>query len=199
MPELRRFLTRAGEERQRCRGAIDQLCAGRQQLSRHPHLQSSFMAAMREALAWHCLNDERLAAACLEADCEPRALRFYPDLSRLPRVEERLHSPQLESRDLRRWSKVAEGALSDLGWSRRRRPGPDAPLRAALGEIFWARCELGRWHLPRVIRWQGDRTFTPCYASRSLFWWPAPEKSMKQGQCDCGRIGQWHGDAATIC
>lgn len=201
MPELRRFLTRAGEARQRCRGAIDQLCAGRQQLSRHPHLQDSFMAAMREALAWHCLSDPRWAEACFECGCEPRSLRFYRDLTRLPRLDEQVHSPDREARDLRRWSRVADGVLCDLGWSRprRRRPAGEVPLRLSTAPLaVWGRCAEGHWHLPRVVRVEGDRAFTPCFASRSLLWWPA-EKSMKQGLCSCGRIGQWHVGQVTIC
>ena len=194
MGELRRFLTQASEELQRNRGAIDQLCAGRQQLSPHPHLQDWFMGAMRAALAWHCLRDLSLAQACLAANCAPRSLRLYQDLTTLPRLEAQLHSQDREARDVRRWTRVALNCLCDLGWSRPHRDHlkdwPEALRRGADGLSVCGRCSEGSWHLPRVLRWQGDRYFSPCCSSRSQLSW-ATDAIVHQGLCPCGRSGQW--------
>jgi len=183
MPDLRRYRTRSGSLLARERGAIDQLCAGHQQFSPHRHLQDLFMAAMREALCWHILRDEGLAQACLDLALNPNALRTYKDLELIPAWQAVLHTPEREKRDRRRWSRVVKHGLCDLGWSepRRRyaRPGEEA-----------LRCSAGYWHLPRVLRWEGERFFSPCYSSCSHLSWPA-QTALNQGICSCGRRGQW--------
>ena len=208
MPELRRFLTRAGEEWQRSRGSIDQLCAGRQQLSPHPHHQDWFMGAMRESLAWHCLRDAKLAQECLESDCEPRALRFYRDLGRIPHNPVVHHSPQHRGRDLRRLTKVALNSLCDLGWSRpRRRTWNQVTETLPFGTQYreetelhlLARCAQGHWHLPRVVQLWEDRYFTPCFASCSLLWWSGLNGSVVEpNPCSCGRRSPWQTTLLTI-
>lgn len=155
------------------------------------------MAAMREALAWHCLRDKELALACLQTNCPPRDLRFYVDLQRIPETQNQLHSPQHEARDLRRLSKVTDHTLCDLGWSRsrRRQPKGELPLEAHTHDSvelpFVANCGQGNWHLPRAVRFEGQRCYTPCFASRSLLCWPV-KTMFKQERCSCGRSGQWH-------
>lgn len=190
MPELRRYRARAGSLLARERGATDQLCAGHQQLSPHRHLQDLFMAAMREAVCWHILKDDELARACLQAELHPNSLRNYTDLDRIPVWQARLHSPSREKRDVRRWDRVLRHSLCDLGWSepRRRRTRPSQEQ---------LRCSAGHWHLPRVLRWQGERLFTPCYCSCSHLSWTA-QTSLSQGICPCGRSGQWAQDKGVL-
>lgn len=183
MPELRRYLTRARELLTREKGATDQLCAGHQQLSPHRHLQDLFMAAMRETLCWHLLHDPSLAQTCLEQELHPNQLQRYEDLIQLPKGPGVLHTPQRQNRDRRRWARVATNSLCDLGWSL-----PARRNHQPLAEDF--RCPAGHWHLPRVLRWQSDRLFTPCYNSKSLLSW-ATETPLNQGTCSCGRRGQW--------
>lgn len=171
MPDFGRFLTRAGEDYQKYRGSTDRLCAARAMLSPHPRLQAFFMAAMREALAWHCLHHPELARACWQADCWPRGLRHWEDLERLPRVESLVHSPQQLPRDLRRWTRVLENSLADLGWSRPRRrclwARPDC-LHWHEGDFPMFEDESGQCRWPRVVRLQAGRLFCPVYRSRSL-------------------------------
>jgi hypothetical protein len=160
------------------------------------------MLAMRESLAWHCLRDPNLASVCLQARCAPRDLRFYPDLSRIPWAPDSVHSPQQETRDLRRLSKVASNTLCDLGWSRPRRRHPvrpdplELPIQEPSESPLLARCSAGAWHLPRVIRWHNGRCYTPCFASRSLLSWLALA-APQPGLCRCGRGGQWFEDPFT--
>lgn len=190
MPDLRRYRARAGSLLARERGATDQLCAGHQQLSPHRHLQDLFMAAMREALCWHVLRDEELAQVCLASAINPNALRNYTDLERIPVWQARLHTPAREKRDRRRWDRVLRHSLCDLGWSEPRR-------RHARPSQDQLRCSSGHWHLPRVLRWQGERCFTPCYSSSSNLSWTAYTK-LEQGICPCGRAGQWSQDRGVL-
>lgn len=183
MPDLRRYRARAGSLLARERGSTDQLCAGHQQFSPHRHLQDMFMSAMREALCWHILRDNQLAQACLGSDLNPNGLRNYEDLEHIPALPALAHTPGAAKRDRRRWNRVLKHSLCDLGWSepRRRHAQPDADQLA---------CSAGHWHLPRVLRWQGERFFTPCYSSCSKLSWSA-ETALHQGVCACGRRGQW--------
>jgi len=183
MPELRRYLTRASELLVRVKGATDQLCAGHQQLSPHRHLQELFMAAMRESLCWHLLHDPGLAQTCLEGGIRPNQLRRYEDLAQIPEGSGILHTPQRQKRDRRRWAQVFSHSLCDLGWS-----VPARRNHQPVAEDF--RCSAGHWHLPRVVRWQSERLFTPCYNSTSLLSWTT-ETALNQGICPCGRQGQW--------
>jgi len=198
MPDLRRFLTRAGEEYSLRRGSTDRLCSHRRQLHRHPHQQGLFIDAMREALAWHCLQHRELAQACLEADCWPDKLRFMKDLDRLPQVPPLLHSPARVGRDVRRWNRVAHNLLCELGWSRPRRKawkaGQATPLASALSTspelALVARCSFNHWHWPQVVHCQGNRYFTPVYQSQSCLSWPG-HTNLKQNPCPCGWAGPW--------
>ncbi|MBS2040131.1 hypothetical protein JST97_34405 [bacterium] len=190
MPDLRRYRSRAGELLARERGATDQLCAAHNQLSPHRHLQDMFMAAMRESLSWHILRDESLARSCWENQLNLNQLRLYTDLEKIPTYTGRQHTPAGEKRDRRRWSRVWENALCDLGWSRpRRRHLQVAP------ELL--RCSEGCFHLPRVLRWQSDRLFTPCYHSCSSLSWKV-ETALIQGTCRCGRSGQWSSEQGVL-
>lgn len=190
MPDLRRYRTRAGSLLARERGATDQLCAGHQQLSPHRHLQDLFMAAMRESLCWHVLRDEGLAGLLLEQQVHLNGLRNYPDLEQLPNWSATLHTPGREKRDHRRWDRVLRHSLCDLGLS-----------KSARRQASWSqqelRCAAGHWHLPRVVRWQGDRLFSPCYSSTSSLSWEA-ESALNQGLCACGREGQWSEDRGVL-
>jgi hypothetical protein len=190
MPDLRRYRSRVGEVLARERGATDQLCAGQQQLSRHPHLQDLFMAAMREALAWHILRDDRLARLCFEGELQLNQLRRYADLEYLPSYAGECHNPAGIKRDQRRWSRVWDHSLCDLGWSRPRR------RHLVLSKDLFA-CSAGHWHLPRVLRWQAGRLFTPCYHSCSNLSWSI-ETLLNQGICACGRSGQWSPDRGVL-
>lgn len=183
MPELRRFRSRAGELLARERGATDQLCAAHNQLSPHRHLQDMFMAAMREALSWHILRDDNLAQLCLDSQLSLNQLRTYADLEHIPVYDGRLHTPAGQKRERRRWAKVWQHSLCDLGWSSPRR----RHLRLS-PELL--RCSAGHWHLPRVLRWQAGRLYTPCSHSCSNFSWRL-ETSLNHGLCPCGRNGQW--------
>lgn len=183
MPDLRRYRTRARSLWARERGATDQLCAGHQQFSPHRHLQDLFMAAMREAVCWHILRDDGLAQACLESELNPNGLRNYADLELIPALAWLAHSPAAVKRDQRRWDRVLRHSLCDLGWSKGRRRQAE-PSEQELC------CSAGHWHLPRVLRWQGGRFFTPCYSSCSKLCWPV-ETALDQGVCACGRTGQW--------
>lgn len=190
MPDLRRYRTRAGSLLKRERGATDQLCAGHQQLSPHRHLQDLFMAAMRESLCWHVLRDEGLAGILLEQGVNLNGLRRYQDLEQLPNWTPTLHTPAREKRDRRRWDRVLRHTLCDLGWSEPRR-------RGAQGNSDELRCSAGHWHLPRVLRWQGERLFSPCYSSTSSLCW-TPQTGLNQGLCGCGRNGQWSEDKGVL-
>ncbi|MFN8607374.1 MAG: hypothetical protein U0931_07575 [Vulcanimicrobiota bacterium] len=183
MPELQRYLSRAGEVLARERGATDQLCAGHQQLSSHPHLQDLFMAAMRENLSWHILRDHQLARACLDLRVRLNQLRLYSHLEGLPVYAGQIHTPAGQKRDLRRWCQVWKHSLCDLGWSRPRRRN-----FSLLADLF--RCSAGHWHLPRVVHERAGRLFTPCYRSCSSFAWSSAT-AINQGICPCGRSGQW--------
>ena len=183
MPDLRRYRTRAGSLWARQRGATDQLCAGHQQFSPHRHLQDMFMAAMREAVCWHILRDDGLARACLENGLNPNGLRNYADLEQIPGLPPLTHTPDAEKRDRRRWDRVLRHGLCDLGWSKGRR-------RQTQPCEYQLACSAGHWHLPRVLRWQGERFFSPCYSSCSRLCWPV-ETPLDQGVCACGRSGQW--------
>jgi hypothetical protein len=190
MPDLRRYRARAGTVLARERGATDQLCAGHQQFSPHRHLQDMFMAAMREGLCWHILRDDGLAQACLEQALNPNSLRTYEDLERIPDWAPQTHSPAREKRDRRRWDRVMRHSLCDLGWSKPRRRQAD-PCEDEL------RCSAGHWHLPRVVRWQANRLFTPCYSSCSQLSWTV-QNELQQGCCECGRCGQWTEDKGVL-
>ncbi|MBX3166272.1 MAG: hypothetical protein KF760_02625 [Candidatus Eremiobacteraeota bacterium] len=190
MPDLRRYRARAGSLLARERGATDQLCAGHQQFSPHRHLQDMFMSAMREALCWHILRDDGLAELCLGSALNPNGLRNYTDLDRIPVWQARLHTPAREQRDRRRWDRVLRHSLCDLGWSEPRR-------RHAQPSQDQLRCSAGHWHLPRVLRWQGERLFTPCYCSCSNLSWAA-QTALHQGTCRCGRSGQWAQDKGVL-
>lgn len=178
MPDLRRFRTRAGEVYAAHKGAIDQLCAARQQLHPGPYPQEQFMAAMREALAWHILRQPEVVRICWEQECSPASLRRFEDLERIPGWKVEQHSPALQLRDLRRWQKVMENCLCDQGWAARRRH------RAQTVES--GRCQQGRWHLPRVVRAHQGRLFTPLFQSQSLLWIPFEGENWL-AHCDCGR------------
>ena len=141
------------------------------------------MAAMRESLCWHVLRDDGMAQALLDQELNLNALRNYQDLERLPHWTATLHTPDREKRDRRRWDRVFRHSLCDLGWSQPRR------RRAALSQEE-LRCPAGHWHLPRVLRWQGERLFSPCYSSTSNLCW-TPQSALNQGLCACGRSGQW--------
>lgn len=192
MPDLRRFLTRAGEDYARNRGATDRLCAGRSMLHPHPQGQAWFMSAMRESLAWHCLGDADLALACLQADLPPRALKHWPDLDRIPQLQPQNHCPDGRPRELRRWARVVENCLCDLGWSlpaRRNLAGKPEELQWIRQAFPTACCQYGNWHLPRVVQRRSGRLFSPCYRSQSLLSidWPAHSGPAEMKPCPCGR------------
>lgn len=190
MPDLNRYRSRAGELLARERGATDQLCAGHQQLSPHPHLQELFMASMREALSWHILRDDALARLCFQGGLRLNQLRRYADLEGLPVYVGECHSPAGKNRDQRRWSRVWDRSLCDLGWSRPRR------RQVEISKDLLC-CSAGYWHLPRVLRWQAGRLFTPCYRSYANLSWSL-ETAPNQGICDCGRSGQWSSDRGVL-
>ena len=192
MPELRRFLTRAREDYARNRGATDRLCAWRSTLHPHPQGQAWFMSAMRESIAWHCLGDPALARACLEADLPPRALKYWHDLDRIPPNQPQQHNPLGKPRELRRWARVVENCLCDLGWSkpaRRNLAGKPEELKWLQQAFLTACCPHGNWHLPRVVQRRSRRLFSPCYRSQSLVSLDLPQDSSpaELEPCPCGR------------
>lgn len=191
MPEYSRFLTRVREDYSRFRGSTDRLCADRQMLHPHPQGQESFIEAMREELAWHCLKFPAVGDACWRADLLPRKLITVGHLSRIPEYpDEPGGDPR---RERRRWDVLARNCLADLGWSRpRRRAFAEIPdeLGCWRGRVVVGRCREGAWHWPRLVRQVGSRVFSPCLRGGAQVWVVGPAE-VSVTPCACGRGNQY--------
>jgi hypothetical protein len=180
MPNFERFCTLAGEELSRTRGSLDRLCGCGSPLKWPQRHQDPFMAAMREGLACAILAHPQWAEFCWKDDLAPRDFREFSDLQALP-----LQMPALplQLRHLRRWTKVAQNCLADLGLGRARRRGMSNWRPRLQAYPMLAQCRLGNWHLPRIWHWSPGHLWTPTFAGDTACHLKWDQESVA---CGCG-------------
>lgn len=194
----RRFLTRAGEDSQRWQGALDRLCAWRLTLHPSAHPRLDFLDAMRESLAWQCLSHPAWARFHYDQGCLPRLLRQAADLDWLPAGGPH---PMPCPRQARRWQRLADGMLLDLGWSlpHRQKALQGSTLPECLGWLdgrhLLARCECQSWHWPRTARWRRGRLYSASLLDSGCLWLEVPAEALVD--CSCGR-GVGLGDVERV-
>ena len=181
MPDLRRFRTRVGEELSRTRGCLDRLCGGRSPLHWPQRAQDPFMSALREALSSAILGHPEWADFCWQQQLEPRSLREFSDLARLP---ENWPEMPVTLRHLRRCNRVAQACLSDLRQGRQRRRSSQTWAQRLARNPLQGLCSHGNWHLSRLWYWQDGWLYTPLFGADFSLRSPSPQEPVS---CGCGR------------